>query len=93
MEAASTKEIPLHAPEIDPSRPTTKIQIRMTDGSKIVGHFNAHHTVADVIAFVRSKAPGKPVNGLLDVASRRVLDNFSASIEQEQLLNKVVSVL
>jgi UBX domain. len=37
---------------VDSSRPVTTIQIRLADGSRLVGQFNHSHTIADVRRFI-----------------------------------------
>lgn len=40
--------------EIDNSKPTTNIQIRLADGSRLVGTFNHHHTIGDIRRFINA---------------------------------------
>eukprot|EP00891_Asterochloris_glomerata_P008730 jgi/Astpho2/8730/Aster-x1540 len=42
----------------DPSQPTTHIQVRMSDGSKLKGTFNLSQTVGDIRKFVEQSHPG-----------------------------------
>lgn len=37
---------------VDSSLPVTTIQIRLADGSRLVGQFNHSHTIADVRRFI-----------------------------------------
>jgi UBX domain-containing protein 1 len=37
---------------VDSSRPVTTIQIRLADGSRLVGQFNHSHTIGDVRRFI-----------------------------------------
>lgn len=37
---------------VDSSRPVTTVQIRLADGSRLVGQFNHSHTIADVRRFI-----------------------------------------
>jgi UBX domain-containing protein 1 len=39
-------------PEVDESRPTTKLQLRLADGTRIAGIFNHDATIADLRRFV-----------------------------------------
>lgn len=43
---------------VDESAPTTSIQLRLRDGSRLVARFNLTHTVADVRAFIAQASPG-----------------------------------
>jgi len=40
--------------EIDKTKPTTSIQIRLADGSRLVGIFNYSHTVGDIRRFINA---------------------------------------
>lgn len=37
---------------VDSSLPVTTVQIRLADGSRLVGQFNHSHTIADVRRFI-----------------------------------------
>lgn len=37
---------------VDSSRPVTTVQIRLADGSRLVGQFNHSHTIADIRRFI-----------------------------------------
>lgn len=45
----------------DESQPTTSIQIRMPDGSRLVGKFNHTQKIREIRAFVAAVRPGQPV--------------------------------
>jgi UBX domain-containing protein 1 len=40
--------------EVDQSRPVTSLQIRLTNGERVVGRFNHDHTVADIRRYVNA---------------------------------------
>ncbi len=40
--------------EVDRSRPTTNIQIRLADGSRLVGTFNHFHTIGDIRRYINA---------------------------------------
>lgn len=40
--------------EVDTSNPTTNIQIRLADGSRLVGTFNYTHTIGDIRRYINS---------------------------------------
>ena len=46
------------ARSIDESAPSTSIQLRLRDGSRLVAKFNLTHTVADIRAFIAQASPG-----------------------------------
>jgi len=45
----------LVAPKVDATKPTTRIQIRLLSGERVVQAFNHEHRVTDVRAFVESR--------------------------------------
>lgn len=42
---------------VNESKPTTSLQLRLFDGSRMVARFNTTHTVADVRRFIRAARP------------------------------------
>lgn len=42
---------------VDESQPTTSIQLRLYDGSRMVARLNTTHTVADIRRFIRAARP------------------------------------
>jgi UBX domain-containing protein 1 len=42
---------------VDEASPTTSLQLRMADGSRLVARFNSSHTLGDVRRFVRASRP------------------------------------
>ncbi|KAI5304882.1 hypothetical protein KEM56_005768 [Ascosphaera pollenicola] len=52
----SAAESDTAAPRVDESQPVLTLQIRLGDGSRIVGRFNATHTVGDVYEFVAARS-------------------------------------
>ncbi|PWN32101.1 SEP-domain-containing protein [Meira miltonrushii] len=44
--------------EVDSSKPTTQLQIRLADGQRMVGRFNLTHTVRDVRGYINAGHPG-----------------------------------
>ncbi|KAJ6390228.1 hypothetical protein OIU77_024448 [Salix suchowensis] len=57
---ASLKAAPLPTPGLvlDSSSPTTSIQLRLADGTRMVSRFNLSHTVRDIRAFIEASRPG-----------------------------------
>lgn len=51
-DAAPPPTVPL-----DPSQPTTSVQIRLADGSRLVAKFNHNHTVNDIRQFINLYPP------------------------------------
>lgn len=78
--------------EIDNSKPTTNIQIRLADGSRLVGTFNHHHTIGDIRRFINTSSPQSRERNyiLLSPFPRKELVNDNDTIEQSGLVNSVV---
>ena len=83
---------PVGAWSVDESAPTTSIQLRLADGSRVVARFNVTHTVAHIRAFIDTVRPGTGALGALQLAGMppRVLADGSATLEAAGLLNAVV---
>ncbi|KAK4421369.1 Plant UBX domain-containing protein 4 [Sesamum alatum] len=95
----TTAAAPLHsAPSpsaglvVDRSLPSTSIQLRLADGTRMVAHFNYHHTIADIRSFIDASRPdGSRTYQLQTVGfPPKVLTDYSQTIEQAGLLNSVV---
>lgn len=78
--------------QIDPSQPTTSLQIRLHDGTKLVAKFNQTHTVQDVINFINSSRPNESSTPYRLFAGfpTKEITNYSTSLKDEGLLNSVV---
>eukprot|EP00163_Fabomonas_tropica_P007249 TRINITY_DN1696_c0_g1_i2.p1 TRINITY_DN1696_c0_g1~~TRINITY_DN1696_c0_g1_i2.p1 ORF type:complete len:342 (-),score=89.83 TRINITY_DN1696_c0_g1_i2:361-1386(-) len=77
---------------VDDSKPTTSIQIRLSDGTRIKGKFNLDQTVGDLRKFISS---ARPDSGNFDLQTRAVgppttLSDDSQTIEAAGLANSVV---
>lgn len=56
--AASSSAAPAGEWEgVDESKPTTSIQLRLYDGSRMVARMNTTHTVQDIRRFIRASRP------------------------------------
>ncbi|CAN0914406.1 Plant UBX domain-containing protein 5 [Linum grandiflorum] len=55
----STAPLPSSGLTVDSSAPTTSIQLRLADGTRMVSRFNLHHTVRDVRGFIMASRPGE----------------------------------
>eukprot|EP01024_Parvocaulis_polyphysoides_P028512 TRINITY_DN25774_c0_g2_i1.p1 TRINITY_DN25774_c0_g2~~TRINITY_DN25774_c0_g2_i1.p1 ORF type:complete len:308 (-),score=52.18 TRINITY_DN25774_c0_g2_i1:230-1090(-) len=77
---------------VDESLPVTSIQLRMSDGSRMVARFNHAHTVADIRRFIRASRPDMQDNyTLLTTFPRKTLADNNRSIEEEGLINAVIT--
>lgn len=97
-EATGTSVSPNTAPTpstelvVDQLLPSTTIQIRLADGTRLVSHFNYNHTVRDIRAFIDASRPGGVRNYQIQVMGfpPKLLTDESRTIEHEGLANSVV---
>ncbi|ESQ47700.1 hypothetical protein EUTSA_v10022118mg [Eutrema salsugineum] len=77
---------------VDHDAPTTSIQIRLADGTRIVSRFNTHHTVRDVRGFIDASRPdGSRVYQLLSMGfPPKPLTDFDLTIEEAGISNSVL---
>lgn len=76
---------------VDESQPTTSLQLRLADGSRMVARFNLTHTVADVRRFITAARPDMPtVYKLATAFPSKVMDNDGQTIEEAGLANAVL---
>lgn len=77
---------------VDESLPSTSIQLRLADGTRMIAHFNYHHTVGDVRAFIDASRPGGARNYQLQLMGfpPKLLSDAGQTIQQAGLANSVV---
>ncbi|XP_028755280.1 plant UBX domain-containing protein 4-like [Neltuma alba] len=77
---------------VDQSLPSTSIQIRLADGSRLISQFNYHHTISDIRGFINASRPGGTPSYQLQVMGfpPKLLTDETRTIEQEGLANSVV---
>lgn len=86
----SATSVPHTEPNVDSSKPTTSLQLRLTDGSRVNVTFNTTHTVAQLHEYVQSRS-SKPSFTLLSGRPPTVLNaDDGRTLEEAQLLNTVV---
>lgn len=78
------------AVSIDESRPVASVQVRLSDGTRLVARLNEDSTVGDLRAFVRASRPGNAQFRLSTQFPRKVLDDDSKTIKDAQLKGAVV---
>ncbi|KAJ7884451.1 SEP-domain-containing protein [Mycena leptocephala] len=78
--------------EVDQAQPTTSVQIRLADGTKIVCRMNLTHTVLDLRNFINAARPENLTRHYTigTTFPNRTLDDNSATIEGAKLQNSVV---
>uniref|UniRef100_A0A7N0UHG2 Uncharacterized protein n=1 Tax=Kalanchoe fedtschenkoi TaxID=63787 RepID=A0A7N0UHG2_KALFE len=76
---------------VDPALPSTSIQLRLADGTRLVATFNLHHTISDVRSFINASRPGAPRNYQLQTGfPPKQLTDPAQTIEQAGLANSVI---
>ncbi|XP_056646168.1 NSFL1 cofactor p47-like [Diorhabda sublineata] len=77
--------------KLDNSKPTTSLQIRLADGSRLVAQFNHEHTVAEIRAYIQVARPeyqNQPFN-LMSSYPPKILDD-TQTIADAALLNSAI---
>lgn len=77
---------------VDKALPSTSIQLRLADGTRMVAHFNYHHTIADIRSFINTSRPGGLTTYQLQTVGfpPKQLTDLTQTIEQAGLANSVV---
>lgn len=88
----STAPTPSAVPVVDETLPSTSIQLRLADGSRLIARLNYHHTIGDIRAFIDASRPGGPRNYQLQMMGfpPKLLSDPTQTIEQAGLANSVV---
>lgn len=76
---------------VDQTQPSTPIQLRLADGTRMVAYFNYHHTVNNIRAFIDASRPGGSRSYQLQTGfPPKKLNDLNQTIEQAGLANSVV---
>lgn len=77
---------------LDESLPSTSLQIRLADGTRMVAHFNFGQTVGDIRAFIDASRPSDTRAYQLQTVGfpPKILSDPAQTIEQAGLANSVV---
>ncbi|GAB4830809.1 Plant UBX domain-containing protein 4 [Ancistrocladus abbreviatus] len=88
----SSTEAPSMGLVVDETQPSTSIQLRLADGTRIVVHFNYHHTISDIRAFIDASRPGGNRSYQLQTVGfpPKQLNDPNQTIEQAGLANSVI---
>ncbi|KAJ8945212.1 hypothetical protein NQ314_009281 [Rhamnusium bicolor] len=82
--------------KIDSSKPTTNLQIRLADGTRLVGQFNLEHTVGEVRNFIQAARPQYQTQAfnLLSSYPSRILDDAqtlqAAGLQNASIMQKLI---
>ncbi|RWW58232.1 hypothetical protein BHE74_00034937 [Ensete ventricosum] len=74
---------------VDESMPSTSIQLRLADGTRMVARFNIQHTIGDIRAFIDASRPGSARTYQLQTVGfpPKQLNDVSKTIEEAGLAN------
>lgn len=88
----NTPPAPFMGLVVDDSLPSTSIQLRLADGTRMVSRFNHSHTIRDIRAFIDSSRPGGERNYQLQTMGfpPKQLNDLDQTIEQAGIANSVV---
>ncbi|XP_030460402.1 plant UBX domain-containing protein 4 [Syzygium oleosum] len=88
----STPPTPFMGLVVDDSLPSTSIQLRLADGTRMVSRFNYSHTIRDIRAFIDASRPGGDRNYQLQTMGfpPKQLNDLDETIEQAGIANSVV---
>lgn len=75
---------------VDESRPTTRVQIRLSDGTRLVARMNVDNTVGQLRQFVRASRPAINEFTLATTFPKTVLNDDSKTIKDAGLMGAVV---
>jgi UBX domain-containing protein 1 len=90
--SSSSQAAPTPSVTIDSAQPSSSLQIRLGDGSRLVSRFNHTHTVGDVYSFVNSSSlPSRSRNYVLQTTfPNKELTDHSQTVKEAGLVNAVV---
>ncbi|WOK95114.1 hypothetical protein Cni_G03821 [Canna indica] len=77
---------------VDDSFPSTSIQLRLADGTRMVARFNTYHTIGDIRAFIDASRPGSARTYQLQTVDfpPKKLNDLSKTIDEAGLANSVI---
>jgi len=76
--------------QVDESQPTTSVQIRCSDGSRLVGKFNHTHSIKDIRRFIDSSKGTQGNYDLFFSFPQKLIADESQTISAAGLANSVV---
>ncbi|KAL2900685.1 Plant UBX domain-containing protein 4 [Bienertia sinuspersici] len=97
-EPSAAASAPISAPSpvmglvVDDKLPSTSIQVRLADGTRMVSRFNHHHTIRDIHAFINASRPTRTGAYTLQVMGfpPTPLTDLDQTVDQAGLANSVV---
>ncbi|KAM1112809.1 hypothetical protein ACFX13_046479 [Malus domestica] len=84
--------LPLVGLVVDQSLPSTSVQLRLADGTRMVSRFNYHHTIRDIHAFIDASRPDGARSYRLQTMGfpPKQLTDLDQTIEQAGISNSVI---
>lgn len=76
--------------QVNEAKPSTSIQIRLADGTRLVTKFNHDSTVGDIRNVVRNARPNTGNFNLMTTFPNKVLSDDNTTIADAKLLNAVI---
>uniref|UniRef100_A0A8D8V109 NSFL1 cofactor p47 n=1 Tax=Cacopsylla melanoneura TaxID=428564 RepID=A0A8D8V109_9HEMI len=78
--------------QVNSSEPTTSIQIRLSDGSRLIGTFNHTHTLNDVRSYINTARPQYETSdyGLMTAFPSKELTDNSQTVKNAGILNAAI---
>jgi len=93
----STSSVPIVATidsgedfKVEEGQPTTNIQIRLEDGTRLVGKFNHGHCVKHIRSYINKMKPTKASYYLCTTFPQKILTDENQTLTEAKLLNSVV---
>jgi len=75
---------------VDKSLPVTSVQIRLQDGSRIIGSFNHTHQIKHIRSFINRTKPTNANYSLCTAFPQQIITDENQTIANAGLLNSVV---
>ncbi|CAN8003873.1 unnamed protein product [Ixodes hexagonus] len=87
-----TEQAAQQAVSVDESQPSTTVQIRLSDGSRLMARLNHSHTVGDIRKYIVAARPEYEAStfSLLMTFPNKELTDDNASLKDANLLNAVI---
>ncbi|XP_073124091.1 plant UBX domain-containing protein 3-like [Henckelia pumila] len=77
---------------VDDTQPSTSIQLRLADGTRLIGRFNSYHTIGDVRGFIDASRPNGPTTYQLQMMGfpPKQLTDLCQTVDQAGIANSVI---
>lgn len=75
---------------LDPSLPTTAVQIRLSDGTRLIVKCNHSHTLGDIRGFIQASRPSSGSFILQTMHPVKEMNEWNKSVKDLGLLNAVI---